>query len=193
VRARLTALHVTVLDEVSVDPRSDFGTVVEASLRRGVPDAVVSAARWVETAAIAGLVRRARPGIHVVAGDGALLLPELARLAGEAGPAVRVVTFWMPDSPDSTSQAFVERFQRVIGREPVGSQAMTHDAIMVLATAAQAAGPNPGRIRRYLEDLGRTRPPYHGVTGPISFQPGRPANLIMTRLEGDRVVRADRP
>jgi len=189
VKARLRERNVAVLDEVSVDPRSDFPTVVEASLRRGVPDVVVVAGRWVETGAVARLMRARVPNIQVVAGDGAILLPELADHVGDAAPSVHVVSFWLADAPDSLSRAFVERFGRVIGGEPLGTLAMTHDAIMVVAAAIREGGSNPAAVRRYLESLGRERPPHPGVTGPISFQPGRPANFMMTRLEGNRIVR----
>jgi ABC-type branched-subunit amino acid transport system substrate-binding protein len=106
---------------------------------------------------------------------------------------VYVVSFWMADTPDSVSRAFVERFRRVTGNEPVGTIAMTHDAIMVLATALQAVGPDPLAMRRYLRSLGRERPPYRGVTGPISFQPGPRGNFVMTRLDGTRLVRVTAP
>jgi len=191
IRARLRRRGVAVLDEVSVDPQSDFATIVDASLRRGVPEVVVVAARTPETGAIARLMRARVPNIQVVAGDGALQMPALVTAAGAAAPALHVVGFWMPDAPDSLSRAFVERFRRIIGEEPLGTHAMVHDAIMVLAAAVREVGPRPAAIRRYLESLGRERAPYPGVTGAISFQPGRLANLVMMRLEGNRIVRVD--
>jgi branched-chain amino acid transport system substrate-binding protein len=193
VRARLAQRNVALVDQVSVDARSDFPTLVEASLRRGVPDVVVVAGRWVETGAVARLMRARFPAIRVVAGDGALLMPDLAREVGDAAPAVYVASFWLADSPDSASRGFVERFRRVNGREPLGTMAMTHDAIMVLAAAVREVGPRPPAIRRYLESLGRERPPYLGITGPITFQPGRTGNFVMARLEGDRLVRVTTP
>jgi branched-chain amino acid transport system substrate-binding protein len=191
VKTRLRQRGVVVLDEVSVDPLSDFATVVEASLRRGVPEAVVVAARTPETGAIARLMRARVPSIQVVAGDGALQLPALVTQVGDAAPALHVVSFWMADATDSLSRAFVERFRRIAGSEPIGTDAMMHDAIMVLAAAVRDVGRRPMAIRRYLESLGRERPPYQGVTGPVSFQPGRAGNFMMTRLEGNRIVRVE--
>jgi branched-chain amino acid transport system substrate-binding protein len=193
VRARLQHHGLAVLDEVSVDPRSDFPTVVEASLRRGTPDVVVVAGRWVETGAVARLMRARVPGIRVVAGDGAILFPELTRQVGDAAPAVYVASFWLADATDPASRVYVERFRRVLGGEPAGTLAMVHDAIMVLATAIREVGSRPPAIRQYLESLGRERPPYPGVTGPITFGPGRAGNFVMTRLEGDRLVRVTTP
>jgi branched-chain amino acid transport system substrate-binding protein len=193
VRARLSERGVAVLDEVPVDSRSDFATVVDASLRRGTPDVVVVAGRWIETGAIARLMRERVPGVRIVAGDGAVLMPELADRLGDAAPAVFVVDFWMPDAPDSASQAYVARFRRVVGREPLGTLAMTHDAIMLLATAIREVGPRPAAIRGYLLSLGRERRAYQGVTGPVSFGPERRGNFVMSRLDGTRLVRVATP
>jgi len=54
--------------------------------------------------------------------------------------------------------------------------------LMVAAQAVHAAGAHRDAIRRYLSELGVSRPPYHGITGLISFAPGRPTNLVMLRL-----------
>jgi len=59
---------------------------------------------------------------------------------------------------------------------------MSHDALMLLARAVGDVGADRRAIRSYLESLGRERPPYPGITGPISFGPGRRTNLVMTRL-----------
>jgi ABC-type branched-subunit amino acid transport system substrate-binding protein len=65
---------------------------------------------------------------------------------------------------------------------------MYYDAIMVAAQAVREAGPGRAAIRRYLSELGTTRPPYRGVTGPIAFAPDRPVNLLMTHVVDGAVV-----
>jgi branched-chain amino acid transport system substrate-binding protein len=182
VRAHLLPRGVTLLNEVSFGPRSDVAPLVDAALRRGRPDAVISAGRWAETAALARQMAVRVPGIRVVAGDGAMFLPRLADSAGPAAAALYVVDFWVPDPADSASRAFVDRYRRVTGADPLGPQAMSHDALMLLARAVRDVGADRGAVRRYLESLGRERPPYPGITGPISFGPGRRTNLVMTRL-----------
>jgi hypothetical protein len=52
----------------------------------------------------------------------------------------------------------------------------------VAAQAVREVGPRRAAIRRYLGELGISRPPYRGVTGPISFAPRRPVNLLMTHV-----------
>ena len=193
VLSELRARGVAVGDLVSTDPRSDFPTLVAASLARARPDAVIAACRQGETGAIARLLHEHGLPRPVVAGDGALVLPELAEDAGPAADSVYAVAFWLPDAPDSLSQAFVSEYRRLVGGVPQWDQAMTYDALMLLATAAMSAGPRPADVRAYLESLGRDRPPYRGVTGSIAFTPGGPSRLKMVRLRDGRPVRVPWP
>ena len=191
--AELRHRGVAVIDQVSMDPTSDFPTLVAASLVRGTPDVVVVAGRQAETGRIARLmwargVRRA-----VVAGDGAQRVPELGDAAGPAADSVYVVAFWMPDAPDERSRAFSAAYRRVVGREPESADAMSYDALMLMATAVREGGPEPAAVRRYLEELGRSRPPYAGVTGQISFAADAPRRLLMAQLHGGRMQRVAWP
>lgn len=189
VRTRLADRGVAILDEVSVDPLSDFPTLVAASLRRGVPDVVIVAARWVAAGAITRLYASRHPHVPVVAGDGALLMPALVHEVGPAAPSLYVANFWMPDAADSAHAAYVERFRRVTGKEPTGIHAMTHDAIMVVASAIREVGADPARIRDYLASLGQTRPAHAGLTGPVAFGAARRVNFVMTQIAGERLTR----
>jgi len=191
--AALAPRGVEVLDRVPMDLTSDFGTLVAASLRRGVPDVVVVAGRQVETGAIARAMREHGHPRAVVAGDGALVLPELARLAGPAADSLYAVSFWLPDAADSLSRAFVARYQRVTGELPQSADAMSHDALMLLAEAVREAGSSPAAVRRYLSRLGESRPPYEGVTGPIAFGARAPARLFMAHLVRGRLQRVSAP
>ena len=65
---------------------------------------------------------------------------------------------------------------------------MSYDALMLVAHAVREVGARRGVIRDYLLSLGRTRPPYQGVTGPITFTPDRKPPLRMARLRGGQVV-----
>jgi hypothetical protein len=65
---------------------------------------------------------------------------------------------------------------------------------ILLAHAVREVGPDRMAVRGYLESLGRTRPAYHGIIGDITFMGARKPPLVMTRLQGGRVVRvADWP
>jgi ABC-type branched-subunit amino acid transport system substrate-binding protein len=191
--AELGRRNVAVLGQVSFENASDFPTLVAAALRRGVPDALVVAGRQVDTGKIAKAAWRMAPGLRVVAGDGALVLPALADAAGPAADSIYGVAFWLADAPDSLSRAFVARFRRLAGREPQSAEAMTHDALQLLVTAARTVGPNRAAVRDYLSSLGHARPPFLGVTGPISFVRDQAPRLVMARLHGHSLVRATPP
>lgn len=191
--AELGRRGVVLVDQVGYDPTSDFPTLVAAALRRGRPDLFIVAGREVDTGRIARAAWAALPGIRVVAGDGALILPGLPANAGPAADSVYVVAYWLPDAPDSLSRAFIERFTRVAGSEPQSVDAMNHDALLLVAHAVREVGARRAAIRDYLRALGRTRPPYPGVTGAISFTPDRAPLLVMARLLGGRAVRVSAP
>lgn len=182
VTAELARRGVAVLYQSPVDGNSDVATLLDASLGAGRPDVIVAATQ----AALAGRLMRtgaARlPGVRMVAGDGALLLPALSREAGPAGDSIYCVTFWLRETGDPASRDFVERFRRLSGREPVGSDAMAFDALMLAATAVREVGPDRARVRHYLEALGREVPAPRGVTGALTFRRDRRPALVMVQL-----------
>ena len=184
---------VAVLDQVPMDLSSDFRTLVAASLKGGVPDVVVVAGRQQETGGIARLLREHGVRRAAVAGDGTLVLPGVADIAGPAADSIYLVAYWTPDAPDSLSRAFVERYRRAAGRMPESSDAIVHDALMVVAEAVHEVGSNRAAVRRYLAELGRERPPFPGVTGPIAFTTGARPRLVTTHLVGGQVRRVSGP
>ena len=130
------------------------------------------------------MLRARGRAIPVVAGDGALQLPQIATGAGPAGSALRVVAFWTPADTTPASRRFVERFVRLHGRQPHASHAMAYDALNLLLAAVREVGPSPAAVRAHLVGLGRTREPYRGVTGEITFQPNRAPRFVMVRIIG---------
>jgi len=121
------------------------------------------------------------------------VLPTPAENAGAAADSIYVVAFWLPDASDSLSRAFVARFRRIVGRDPLSTDAMSRDALLLAATAIRAAGPSRGAVGDYLRALGRSRPPFGGVTGPITFRADRPARLVMAQLRHGVPVRVAGP
>lgn len=199
VSAALARRNVALLGQVPVRPgkvcqplRADnpYDDVVRAALLSGAPDVVVLATRTPEGACLARAAQRRMPGVRFLAGDGVLVEPLLIRMAGPAVDSIYVVAFWAPGETDARSRDFLRRFQALTGREPRSDDAMYFDATMLLAEAVRAAGPARGAVQRYLESLGRDRPPYLGVTGPIAFTPGAVRPLLMTRIRDGHPVPA---
>lgn len=186
VAAELAARGVTVTS-TPIGAGSDLATMLDAELRRGMPDVIVSAAQSLETGLLAQLVAGRAPAATLIAGDGALLLPNLPQAAGAAIDRIVNVSFWVSGG-DSLSRAFEDRFERVAGYAPTGNDAMRYDALRLAVAAVRAAGPDRMAVRRWLESLGVTREPYAGVTGPISFVAGRQLPLVMVRVRDGRMV-----
>ena len=180
----LARRNIRVMDQVAYEPGSDLELLVRGTLARGTPDAVVIAGRSEEASALNRLLGRYAPGVPVVAGDGALTPP----MSAEAD-SMYVVAFWLPDSTSAPSRRFVEEYTRVTGRGPGATEALTHDALMVVAAGIRAVGPDRVALRDWLASLGRTRPPFQGVSGPIAFGPARAEHLLMTQIRSGLPVR----
>jgi branched-chain amino acid transport system substrate-binding protein len=182
VRAGLTRRGAAVLDQVSVgagscpplSARDDFAAGVLASLRRAVPDVVVLAGRRVDGACVMRLVDSAQPTMRFLAGDGIeSRSTQLGEIAGRAVDRLHSVVFWDRARDDSATREFVGRFTRLVGRAPDDTDAMVYDAFLLLGEAVREAGAHRAAVRRWLESLGDARPPWEGITGPVSFRAER--------------------
>jgi branched-chain amino acid transport system substrate-binding protein len=163
-------------------PRNSYDDVVADVFAYGVPDVIVLATRTRESACIARSVQRRAPVTRFVAGDGAVVQHAFLELVGAAADSMYFVAFWHHDRPDSASRAFVAQFRAIVKREPRHDDAMFYDAVMLVGQAIRNGGASRAAVAEYLSQLGRERPPYRGVTGPIAFTPGAPRPLLMTRL-----------
>ena len=192
VAMELDARGIGISREFLYDDQSDLETLVRASLEPRVPDVVIVAGLQASTAEIARHMMRYAPGIPVVAGDGALRLPGIAEQAGPAAEQLYLVSLWMPDTANARYREFESRYRQLTGETPNPTDVITYDALMMLATAAAEAGGSPAAARRWLVELGRTRPPYEGVTGPITVD-GAARPLTMVRLVNGEPVPVEFP
>jgi branched-chain amino acid transport system substrate-binding protein len=111
---------------------------------------------------------------------------QFLQIAGPAADSMYLVSFWHPSQPDPGSRGFVARFTTMVGRPPRHDDAMFYDAVMLMGTAIRSAGAERTAVRDYLASLGRTRPPYEGITGPIAFTDEAHRPLLMTRIRAGR-------
>ncbi|HTL04722.1 MAG TPA: ABC transporter substrate-binding protein [Gemmatimonadales bacterium] len=194
-QAALARRGVRLLDRVAIrtrercppeTPENPYTSAVAAALNTERPDVIVIAGRTNETACIARAVSGRLAGARIVAGDGVLVNDAFERMAGAAADSIYLVAFWHPSNEAAASRGFVTRFQALVGRVPQHDDAMYYDAVMLMAAAMGSAGADRTAIRDYLETLGRSRPPYQGITGPIAFTPEARRPLLMTRIRDHR-------
>lgn len=189
VRAALAGGPVSVRREQRYDVESDLDPLLQAAVRGGAPDVVVVAGRAEATGAIARWLDERGLPTRVVAGDGALVLPNLLGAAGSGAEGLYVATFWLSTAPDTGSVRFARALSLRLLREATASDAMLYDAVRLLARAVAEVGDDPRRVRDYLLSLGRSRSRYVGVTGPIAFgDASDPRRLVMGTVHGRSVV-----
>lgn len=172
-------------DCLTGDERAHYDGVVAQLARRGTPDGVVLAARTVETACLARALRARWPRVALLAGDGTYLDAGFFLRAGAAAQDTYLVAFWHPQLPAPASRAFRDRFVARAGRVPRHGDAVFADAALLAATAVREGGSSREAVTAYLRSLGRGRPAYEGITGPIAFTPTHRRPLWMTRVVGD--------
>jgi ABC-type branched-subunit amino acid transport system substrate-binding protein len=112
--------------------------------------------------------------MRFLAGDGIeSRSTQLGEIAGRAVDRLHSVVFWDRARDDSATREFVGRFTRLVGRAPDDTDAMVYDAFLLLGEAVREAGAHRAAVRRWLESLGDARPPWEGITGPVSFRAER--------------------
>jgi branched-chain amino acid transport system substrate-binding protein len=116
----------------------------------------------------APVIRQAREmGIDApfVGGDGILGLAA----QGPAFEGTYIGLLYHPDAPGGGGQEFVDAYQARYGEPPDHFAALGYDALMLLARAASEVGFDRAKIRDYLEQVGRAREAFPGVSGRIAF------------------------
>jgi branched-chain amino acid transport system substrate-binding protein len=166
----------------------DFQALVDASLLKGLPDVVVLGSRTPDAGCIVRLVGARAPHARFVAADGVEPREGLRARAGTAADRLWLTQFWNP-MQDSASAAFARDYERRTGQAPDQGTALRWDAARLLVAAVHQVGADPPRVANYLRGLGRSRPPYHGVTGDISFGQ-QPHKLMLADAWGRPVPRS---
>jgi len=182
--AELGRRHVAVVDERFLIPQGETTVTLHvepllaAALRNG-PDVIILGARVLESRDVAAYLRRVGRRIPVVSGDGAYVLPntpagrDLTPMDG-----MHIVRFWGPDR-DSVSADFAMRFENRMGYPPEQAEAATYDAVMLVGRAVLAGARTPEAFRRFLNGLGKERPPLRGLLSSYQFAGGRPTGAVM--------------
>lgn len=138
-----------------------------AALEGSGAEAVVWLSRAAALHALLPALRNRVGNLPIFGGDAivsALTLP----VVDDRWAGIRYVSF-VDLSATPAGRRFVRRYQERFGVAPSGSHALTYDATRLLLTAFADGARTGPELRDYLGSLGRQRPPYAGVTGPIEF------------------------
>lgn len=173
----LRARGVRLADQVLVpaepcrpdDPGDVTRLLARASVRRAPPDVVILAVNSAAAVCLARLLTPELPRLWLLGADGVELSDQDARaFPVDARERLRTVVFGVLGN-DSLTAPFFDRTRRILGRDPRPSEALVYDGFMLLAAAIQATGGSREAVRQWVSGLGRSRPPWQGVTGPIGF------------------------
>lgn len=191
--AALATRGVRLLERTPVDPAADcvsppgrqrYREFAEELALRGRPDVVVLAMRTVQSGCLAAALAARFPDVTVLAGDGTYLGTPFHARAGAASARTYVVHFWDPSGLDERSRRFTAAFESAVGRTVRHGDAMFYDALMLAVQAIRAVGPDRAAVRNYLEEVGRSRPPFEGVAGPIAYGAHQKRRMLMVRAAG---------
>ncbi len=104
--------------------------------------------------------------VKKLCGDGCIS-NSFKKLAGRHAEGVYHTEFLNPNS--SAYKQFVVRYRNKYGMDPSPWAAFSYDAAGLILTAMRENGIGRENIRRYLSVVGKSLPPYRGVTGTIQF------------------------
>lgn len=146
-------------------------TATVAAMARTRPDLLLWLGRTPEYALFQPSLAKLIPGVPVVGSDGfsGVLLQGDTTGVFDGVRHVRSVDV---SSSDSTFQQMRTRYlKRGVG-EPYDQAILSYDAVMLLAEAIRQVGPDREKIRDWVWEVGKSKPPFAGASGPIAFPSG---------------------
>lgn len=169
VLARLRAAGVEPVYDgpYSEGDRATNHEIVEA-LARMKPDQLIWIGQAVEYASHQPAMRTALPNLTVMASDGfgGPALQDDPQHVFDGVRYVRLVDFQLADSALSR---FTAGYRQQGLAEPSDQAVLSYDAVRLLAAAIGDQGPNRTAIREWLSEVGRARPAFKGLSGPVVF------------------------
>jgi len=193
VQAALAATGMSLGAESSIGTPCEAGGGSDASLAlvtssRPPPDLLVIASRPHDAGCIVGQARRRIPTLRFIAADAVEISDGLLAAMGAGAESTYFAAFWYSGLTDERSVAFTSAYRRIVGTIPTPGAAMHYDALMLAMHAVRDAGASPRAIKAYLTALGKSRPAYQGVTGPIAFGADRRRQFYMLRIRSGAAV-----
>ncbi len=147
-------------------------TTVAAALERTVSAANPDVLFWVGPPRVLAILlvrlRQHLPNVRIMGSDAT----EAKRIYdNEDGTFSGLVFVRAADPSVDTARYnnFQYRYSIWMGGQGTSDAVLSYDVTAMLADAMRAGAVTRQQLRDYLYSLGRTRPPYNGVTGPIAF------------------------
>jgi len=107
---------------------------------------------------------------------------------------LRYVRYFDPQATDVRMKDLHDRYAMWIGRgEMTGEAVLIYDAMMMTADALRAGARTRAEIAQYFASLGRSRPPFKGVGGPVAFGDDGEVqrDLELAEVTNTGIVKAD--
>jgi branched-chain amino acid transport system substrate-binding protein len=167
-RAVAPGMVAWVMDapHVEVDDSAAVGRTVQA-LAESRPELVLWLGRGTELNKTLPGIRKALGAVAIIGSDGVANAPTFAgtdaRWAG-----VRWVDLVDMDA-DAGMRAFSARFKARYGLDAGPAAVLAYDAMKVLIAAIEDGARDGTGVQKYLDQLGRKRPAFQGVAGPVIF------------------------
>ncbi len=153
----------------------------------GKPDVLLWLGRPSTFEMYLGRIRQAAADLPIIAGDAFATWFQYDRGKGY-WQGIRYADF-LDLNHSEASRDFVSRYQDRYGRRVGSSEMLSYDAMRLLLAAIQDGARSGEEVRRWLMSLGRERPPYQAVSGPISFDEhgdiARPYVLVTINSPGN--------
>jgi ABC-type branched-subunit amino acid transport system substrate-binding protein len=163
--------------------------------RSARPDALVFAGRSPSLTLVMQPFREAGEEIRVIGTD---LVESQATYNNADGSLVGVqfVRFMDPQAQDERTRDLAGRYTFWVGFGEITTEGiLIYDGMYLIGEAIRAGARTRAQVSAYLRSLGRTRPPFSGVSGLIEFgddgQVPRKLELVQVQQRGVTVVATD--
>lgn len=181
--AELAKRGVTPVYQGLYSEEEKDGVELERALVAARPTLLVWLGREPFFSLISKDLRAALPGLRILASDGfggrGAMLNSDSQLDG-----VRYVRLVNVDESSPVMRQLRDRYKEAGGGELTDQAVLAYDATKMLGTAIHEAGPDREAIRKWMHSLGRTRAPFMGASGAITFSEAgdRPPNYVLVAL-----------
>jgi len=163
-----SALDVVLdLPHAEDERRPEVITEIVGSVVAARPDVVVFLGSSASLSVYLPALRAARPTLPIVGSDA---VSSWARtpIAPDNWRAVQFADFVDVTATESL-RTFARRYAERTGRAATGPDVLTYDAVRVVLEAIGAGATSGEDVRAFLASLGRDRPPYAAISGPLQF------------------------